>query len=168
MLKKVVVNHPPNPGAPRRTLSQARPQTKKIPEAYPLGYVEDFSEARTKLEAFFSILSHKCGQRRIHDWMADQPFQPGLHRLFGKGSVIEAGFDLELSVDSDNTDNRRRILGVGQHHLRLKFTERGVQKAVWSDRVLHFREIIKRTVNGAAIGQSGARFDPLEFCQRGF
>jgi len=29
---------------------------KKKPEAYPLGYVEDFFEPRTKLEAVFSIL----------------------------------------------------------------------------------------------------------------
>ncbi len=26
------------------------------PEAYPLGYVEDFFEPRTKLEVFFSLL----------------------------------------------------------------------------------------------------------------
>src|SRR4029078_6024908 len=31
-----------------------RPQVKKIPEAYPLGYVEDFFETRTKLGACFS------------------------------------------------------------------------------------------------------------------
>jgi len=48
-----------------------RPQSRKIPEAYPLGYVEDFFEARTKLEAFFSILSHERRQRRIGDRMAD-------------------------------------------------------------------------------------------------
>ena len=29
---------------------------EKEPEAYPLGYVEDFPEPRTKLEAIFSIL----------------------------------------------------------------------------------------------------------------
>jgi hypothetical protein len=34
-----------------------RPQAKKKPEAYHLGYVEDFFEPRTKLEAFFSILT---------------------------------------------------------------------------------------------------------------
>ena len=28
-------------------------------EAYPLGYVEDFFETRTKVEAFFSILSNE-------------------------------------------------------------------------------------------------------------
>jgi hypothetical protein len=31
-----------------------RPQPRKIPEAYPLGYVEDFSEVRTKLAGVFS------------------------------------------------------------------------------------------------------------------
>jgi hypothetical protein len=29
---------------------------ERKPEAYPLGYVEDFPEPRTKLEAIFSIL----------------------------------------------------------------------------------------------------------------
>ena len=34
----------------------ARPQAKEAPEAYPLGYVEDASEPRTKLADFFNIL----------------------------------------------------------------------------------------------------------------
>ena len=34
----------------------ARPQPKKAPEAYPLGYVEEAFEARTPLADFFSIL----------------------------------------------------------------------------------------------------------------
>jgi hypothetical protein len=34
----------------------ARPQAEQEPEAYPLGYVEDFDEPRTKLAGFFSIL----------------------------------------------------------------------------------------------------------------
>ena len=79
--------------------------------------------------------------------------------------MIQARFDLELSVDSDDADNRRRILSIRQHRLRLKFTERGVQEAVWSDRILHLREIIQRTVDGAAIGQSRSRFDPLKLFQ---
>jgi len=39
-----------------QTALPARPQPKKAPEAYPLGYVEDAFEARTKLEVGFSIL----------------------------------------------------------------------------------------------------------------
>jgi hypothetical protein len=31
---------------------------ERKPEAYPLGYVEDFLEPRTKLEAIFSILKY--------------------------------------------------------------------------------------------------------------
>ena len=34
-----------------------RPQAQKSPEAYPLGYVEDGFEPRTKLEIVFSSLS---------------------------------------------------------------------------------------------------------------
>jgi hypothetical protein len=34
----------------------ARPQPRNRPQAYPLGYVEDLFEVRTKLEDFFSIL----------------------------------------------------------------------------------------------------------------
>ncbi len=30
-------SHPPNPGAPRRAFSQARPQPMKALEAYPMG-----------------------------------------------------------------------------------------------------------------------------------
>jgi len=32
------------------------------PEAYPLGYVEDLNDARTKLAAFFSILLLRKGE----------------------------------------------------------------------------------------------------------
>ena len=40
------------------TAQNGRPTTagEKKSEAYPLGYVEDFFEPRTKLEAFFSSL----------------------------------------------------------------------------------------------------------------
>jgi hypothetical protein len=34
----------------------ARPQPKKAPQAFPLGYVEDAFEVRTKLADFFNIL----------------------------------------------------------------------------------------------------------------
>jgi hypothetical protein len=54
--QKGQTSHPPSPGAPRRALSLARPQPKNRPQAYPLGYVEDFDESRTKLADFFSIL----------------------------------------------------------------------------------------------------------------
>ena len=37
----------------------ARPQAKDAPEAYPLGYVEDASEPRTKLAGIFNILSER-------------------------------------------------------------------------------------------------------------
>jgi|CXWL01.1.fsa_nt_gi hypothetical protein len=49
-----------------------RPQAQAKPEAYPLGYVEDFDEPRTTLEAFFSIrlkeeipLRHRQHRHRI-------------------------------------------------------------------------------------------------------
>lgn len=45
-------------------------------EAYALGHSKDCFEARTKSEAFFNILSYKGRQRRIHDRMPDQSFQP--------------------------------------------------------------------------------------------
>jgi len=34
----------------------ARPQAKTKPQAYPLGYVEDFVELRTQLGMIFNIL----------------------------------------------------------------------------------------------------------------
>ena len=39
----------------------ARPQAESKPEAYPLGYVEDFDEPRTKLAGFFSNLLSEAG-----------------------------------------------------------------------------------------------------------
>jgi hypothetical protein len=41
-------------GCSKRLSSKAAGESK--PEAYPLGYVEDFDEPRTKLAGFFSIL----------------------------------------------------------------------------------------------------------------
>jgi len=41
-------------GCSKRPSSKAAGESK--PEAYPLGYVEDFAELRTKLAAFFSSL----------------------------------------------------------------------------------------------------------------
>ena len=38
----------------KKTSSKAAGESK--PEAYPLGYVEDFDKPRTKLAGFFSIL----------------------------------------------------------------------------------------------------------------
>jgi len=38
----------------KKAVSKAAGESK--PEAYPLGYVEDFDEPRTKLADFFSIL----------------------------------------------------------------------------------------------------------------
>jgi hypothetical protein len=42
-------------GCSKRPFSKAAGESK--PEAYPLGYVEDFDEPRTKLENIFSVLS---------------------------------------------------------------------------------------------------------------
>jgi hypothetical protein len=36
----------------------ARPQARKKPQAYPLGYVEEFFDPRTKLVDVFLILSY--------------------------------------------------------------------------------------------------------------
>jgi hypothetical protein len=44
-------------GCSKRSSSEARGEKK--PEAYPLGYVEDFFEPRTKLGTFFSIRGRK-------------------------------------------------------------------------------------------------------------
>ncbi len=49
----------------------ARPQAEQEPEAYPLGYVEDSCELRTKLAGFFSFLlgQHQAPRRQLtKDW----------------------------------------------------------------------------------------------------
>ncbi len=45
-------------GCSKWPFSKAAGESK--PEAYPLGYVEDFDELRTKLADFFSILREKA------------------------------------------------------------------------------------------------------------
>jgi hypothetical protein len=45
-------------------LVKTKIQGESKPEAYPLGYVEDFDELRTKLADFFSILLGVCGGSR--------------------------------------------------------------------------------------------------------
>jgi hypothetical protein len=49
---------PSSPAQPRRAethLDPGKAAGESKPEAYPLGYVEDFDEPRTKLEAVFNI-----------------------------------------------------------------------------------------------------------------
>ena len=53
MLKTVNFSHPPTPRAKTR-LIPGKAAGDSNPEAYPLGYVEDFDEPRTKLGAIFS------------------------------------------------------------------------------------------------------------------
>ena len=57
-----------NSGCSKRPSSKAAGESK--PEAYPLGYVEDFDEPRTKLEAVFNILlvleDFRFRIRRLH------------------------------------------------------------------------------------------------------
>jgi hypothetical protein len=45
-------------GCSKRPSSKAAGESK--PEAYPLGYVEDFDEPRTTLAAFFNVLLASC------------------------------------------------------------------------------------------------------------
>ena len=52
-------SHPPNPGAPSRAVSLARPQQAKR-RGVPLRYVESLSDARTKLAGFFSFLPNSA------------------------------------------------------------------------------------------------------------
>jgi hypothetical protein len=74
----------------------ARPQAKPTPQVYPLGYIEDVGETRTKLAAFFIILlkARAGGNVTIHrpKWMV------GLLRL-------SQGFETRIihRIDEDRT-----------------------------------------------------------------
>jgi hypothetical protein len=81
--RKGQTSHPPNPGAPRRALSQARPQRVKTPEAYPLGYVEDLNDARTTLAAFFSLLLLHEQQACIANFLPSGSAEVDLKLLHG-------------------------------------------------------------------------------------
>jgi hypothetical protein len=70
--------HAGNPIA-RRMLKKfvSKAAASEGPEAYPLGYVEDLNDARTKLAGFFSILlgddvTYKIVQGRIGDFDLDE------------------------------------------------------------------------------------------------
>src|SRR4029077_2261169 len=54
-------------GCSKRPSSKAAGESK--PEAYPLGYVEDFDESRTPLAAFFSSLLKCFGPVRQEPWL---------------------------------------------------------------------------------------------------
>jgi hypothetical protein len=60
-------------GCSKRPFSKAAGESK--PEAYPLGYVEDFDEPRTTLADFFSILL-ESGQRLMTISRATLPLGP--------------------------------------------------------------------------------------------
>ena len=55
MLKPAFHSHPPSPEGAETPSLPNKAAGKSKPEAYPLGYVEDFDEPRTKLEVGFSI-----------------------------------------------------------------------------------------------------------------
>ena len=66
-------------GCSKRPSSKAAGESK--PEAYPLGYVEDFDEPRTKLADFFSIL---LGFGFAVIQMPMLPVEPGMAKFVGK------------------------------------------------------------------------------------
>lgn len=105
-----------SPAHPRRAETRLSPgdaADQNNTGGVPSAHVEDYFEARTKLEAFFSILSNKGGQRRIHNRMPNQSFQPWCHVVFREWSLVETHFNLELFMPPNNTDDRRRIVTVG-------------------------------------------------------
>jgi hypothetical protein len=57
----------------KKAVQQGRSESK--PEAYPLGYAEDFDEPRTTLADFFSILL-ESGQRLMTISRATLPLGP--------------------------------------------------------------------------------------------
>jgi hypothetical protein len=54
----------------------ARPQAKQEPEAYPLGYVEDFCELRTPLADFFNSLLEVVLRHAVSEGIARDPEEP--------------------------------------------------------------------------------------------
>ena len=61
-------------------MASSKARGEKEPEAYPLGYVEDSAEPRTKLEAIFTILLAEEGHygkthQQIIDRMGKNPWQ---------------------------------------------------------------------------------------------
>src|SRR6185295_3509067 len=83
-------------GCSKRPSSKAAGESK--PEAYPLGYVEDFDELRTQLADFFSILQ----DRSREDEHAGSRIASGFQVLqrtigIGEGERQGVGFDRNCS-----------------------------------------------------------------------
>ena len=78
----------------RRSADKAAGESK--PEAYPLGYVEDFDKPRTTLADFFSILLYRG-------------LENGLHQFQNAA--------LHIGIVRDRTGNRHVAGSVGRHAL---------------------------------------------------
>jgi len=75
-------------GCSKRPSSKAAGKSK--PEAYPLGYVEDFDAPRTMLAAFFSILlSFIDGFRGNFERMNPPIFHRAIQRLIDQAMTIQ-------------------------------------------------------------------------------
>jgi len=83
-------------GCSKRPPSKTAGEPK--PEAYPLGYVEDFDEPRTKLAGFFSILQ----DRGFREWRT-------------RGSAPDDAFLIEEVIDDFDAIT----------HLDLRFLRHG-------------------------------------------
>lgn len=62
--------------------------TSKPPRRTYLCTPQESCDVRTPLTARFSNFSDEGGERRIHDRMPDDPFQPASHGLFFERSTV--------------------------------------------------------------------------------
>src|SRR3989449_11732574 len=99
-------------GCSKRPSSKAAGESK--PEAYPLGYVEDFDESRTKLAGFFSIVM------LLNARLALQP-PDILHDLIDipRSDAFDLRHVAELPMVRPNAVGRRQLEGLIRVMVRL-------------------------------------------------
>ena len=94
-------------GCSKRPFSEAADESK--PEAYPLGYVEDFDETRTKLTVVFSIVLKVQRAGDDHDTLPPNPYR--LNDIVVRINLHEdAGGPIHLiTLLGDNFGHRRHF-----------------------------------------------------------
>ena len=102
-------------GCLKNPFSKAAGESK--PEAYPLGYFEDFDKSRTKLAGFFSILLGLVGGgQSLVDFPDEAPFNfRDLFRAHAEDASTLGQF-FEVSLDAEPGDIRRERV-KRQHEL---------------------------------------------------
>ena len=126
-------------GCSKRSSSKAAGEEK--PQAYPLRYVEDFSDPRTPLEAFFNILlslepplHRQDEQHQGRQWREEKRHDPDSEILSADARLVEHPHaDPKDETDIVQDDPPRRVhfqsTGIAGRNLEEKDYEQNGKRA---------------------------------------